>query len=573
MRGYRAGQVRRDRESWVKGSPGGRRGYHPLRILIPLCILLIMGGFVSPGMAYLSIIEPTQNTFRIGEWVNFTGLNTESDTTYLFLVGQDLDSAGTMLTNTSRFAREGWLDSAPVGDGRAWRFSWDTSAPGVNLKEGAYAVYAVVRPADLNSVETKTYRTRRVEFQGRLIPLTPTTIATPTPVPTWTQPPAGTQVQVSRNPTDDIPGKFDGRYVVYESRKGTGDSDIFLYDIVTGNTTAVATGPVIQQTPSISGNWVAYSAFEKKGWEQSDSDIYLYRVNTGDTTRITLPGDQLNPRVSGNLVVWEDVPVGQRSAHLMLQDLTTGTRIQIPSPSSAYRPDISGRRVIWIDRLDSPAIFLYDVLEGTVERITNRTGIQGYPQIDRNRVTWADMRGDDFDIIVLDVVTGQETRVTEGDRNQFTPSVSGDRVAWIDYRNDHFDVYVYNLATRSLTGINNDRPKQSDVQVGGCILAWADDRNGSFDVYYQELEGCTPLAAAEVVMLPAEETMAATQTTVPAFPTAPATVPTLRTTIPITTAPVPATTSPPGFDAGVAVIAGIGIIVLSGWSMGMKRDR
>ncbi|MDD1652016.1 MAG: hypothetical protein LUO86_03160 [Methanomicrobiales archaeon] len=560
---------KRERGPCAGGLPVAGRGYRPQRFMLPLCSLLILGAFVSPGMAYLSIIEPTQSTFQIGEWVNFTGLNTESDTTYLFLVGQDLDSTGTMLTNTSRSARDGWLDSAPVGDGKAWRFNWDTSATGVNLKEGAYAVYAVVRPADLNTVETKTYRTRRVEFLGRLVPLTPTTIATPTPVPTWTRPTAGTDVQVTRSPTDDIPGKFDGRYLVYESRKGTGDSDIFLYDVATGNTTAVATGPAIQETPSISGNWVVYSAYEKKGWEQSDTDVYLYRVNTGETTRITLPGDQVNPRVSGNLVVWQDVPVGQRSGSLVLQDLTTGTRMKVPTPSSAYRPDISGRRVIWIDRLDSPAIFLYDVLDGTVERITNRTGIQDYPQIDRNRVTWADMRGDDFDIIALDVVTGEETRVTEGDRNQFTPSISGDRVAWIDYRNDHFDVYVYNLATRRLTGINNDLPRQSDVQVGGCILAWADDRNGSFDVYYRELEDCTPLAAAEVVMLPSE-TPTETETPMPTL-TTPPTIPTMRTTVPVTTAPVPATTSPPGFDAGVAVAAGLGIVVLSAWFRG--RDR
>ena len=572
MIGNTAGRDRCGVRQGEWGSPAGGRGYHPPRILVPLCIMLVLGVLVSPGAAVLTIIEPTRNTFQVGEWVNFTGLNTESETTYLFLVGSDLDGAGTMLTNTSRNARDGRLDSAPVGDGRMWRFSWDTSAAGVNLKEGNYAVYAVVRPADLNNLGGKTYVTRRVEFLGRLVPLVTTTIATPTPVPTWTRPPAGTDVQVSKNPTDDIPGKFDGRFLVYESRKGTGDLDIFLYDVATGNTTVVASGPAVQQTPSISGNWVVYSAYEKKGWEQSDSDVYLYRVNSGKTTRITLPGDQVNPRVSGNLVVWQDEPTGRRSVNLVLQDLTSGTRIQIPTPSDGYRPDISGRRVIWIDRLDSPAIFLYDVLDGTVDRLTNRTGIQDYPQIDRNRVTWADMRGDDFDIVVLDLESMEDRLVTEGDRNQFTPSVSGDRVAWIDYRNGNFDLYLSDLTRGGLTAITRDYPRQSDVQIGGCILAWADDRNGSYDVYYRELADCTPPPEAEVVMLPAEETPAATQTTVPTFTTPRTTFPTAQTTVPVTTAPVPATTAAPGFGL-MAGAAGLGIIVLSGWFLGKRRDR
>ena len=550
----------RDRGLEELPSPGRGRDGTSHRVLISLCTVLLMVVIASPAMAVLRISEPVQGTFQIGERVNLSGLNTESDTTYLFLVGGGLDELGTMLTDTSRLAREGDVDSAPVGSGRVWRFSWDTSAAGVGVNEGTYVVYAVTRPADLSNVDVRTYATRRIEFRGRLVPATTPPAATPTPVPTWTRPAAGIQVQVSSTPTDDIPGKFDGRFLVYESRKATGDSDIYLYDIATGNTTAIATGPAIQRSPSVSGNWVVYTAYEKKGWEQTDTDLYLYRTGNGETTRITLPGDQVNPRISGNLLAWQDEPAGHSSVNLMVQDLTTGTRKKIPSEKWAYNPDISGSRVIWIDRLDSPAIFLYDVRDQTWERITNRTGIQGYPQIDRNRVTWADMRGDDYDIIVLDVVTGDETRVTEGDQNQFAPSISGDRVAWSDYRNGHFDVYTYNLATGAMTGFNDDRAKQSDVQVGGCIVAWADDRNGSYDVYYQELEDCTPPPAAEMVMLPAE-TAVPTETPVTTATTPSATAtPEPATTTPT---PVPATTTP-GF--GFAAVAGsLGILILAKW--------
>jgi TolB protein len=570
MNGNAEGQAQRDRGLKESISSVNGRGRIPCRVLISLYTLLILSIFVSPSAAVLTITEPVRGTFQLGEWVNLSGMNTESGTTSLFLVGPGLDEQGTMLTDTTRKAEDGHVDSAAVGSGRIWRFSWDTSAAGAPQNEGTYVVYAVTRPADGNSVKGYTYATRKVEFLGRLYPATTPPVETPTPVPTWTRPPSGIEVQVSRDPTDDIPGKFDGRYLVYETLMGSGDSDIYAYDIATGKTTAIATGPAIQRTPAVSGNRVVYTAYEKKGWELTDTDLYLYQISTGETTRITLPGDQVNPRISGNLLVWQDEPQGHSSVNVMLQDLTTGTRLKISTQTWAYRPDISGRKVTWIDRLDTPAIFLYDVLDRTSERITNRTGIQGYPQIDRNRVTWADMRGDDYDIIVLDVGTGEETRVTEGDRNQFTPSVSGDRVAWIDYRNGQFDVYTYNLATGSMAGITNDRPKQSEVQVGGCIVAWADDRNGSFDVYYQELEDCTPPPAAEVVTLPAE-TPVPTETPVSTL-TTPSTMatPVPTATTPATT-PVPATTAPGfGFAAG---FAGLGALLLIGFRMrpGLRR--
>ncbi|MDD1653418.1 MAG: hypothetical protein LUQ64_02615 [Methanomicrobiales archaeon] len=522
--------------------------------------MLLLAAIVPPAAAVLTFIEPVRGTFQIGEPVTFSGLNTESDTTYLFLVGPGLDELGTMLSNTEKLARDDHVDSAPVGDGRVWRYTWDTSAAGVDLSEGNFVVYAATRPTDKSEVSGKTYATRRVEFRGRLVPLTTTTAATPTPVPTWTRPPAGVEVQVSSSPTDDTPGKFDGRYLVYESRKSSGDSDIFLYDVVTGTTKAIATGAADQGSPSVSGGWVVYSAYTKQAWNQTDSDLYLYRISSGETTRITLPGNQDEPRISGNLIVWQDQAPGRLTTNLMLQDLTTGTRLTIPTSSSAYRPDISGSRVIFIDRLDTPAIFLYDVLEQTSERITNRTGIQGYPQINGNRVTWADIRGDDADIFVLDVVTGDETQVTEGDGNQFTPSVAGERVAWIDYRSGFFDVYTYNMATGSLSSITDDEARQSDTQVGGCIVAWADDRNGSYDVYYRELEDCTPPPAAEFVSLPGE-TPAATEIPVTTPVTLRTTATTVPATVPTPATPVPATPAP-GFGFAAAA-AGLGILVLA----------
>ena len=543
-----------------RDSPVRRRWRISRGILVPLCTALLLGFIASPATGVITATEPVQGFFQIGEPVNLSGINTESDATSLFVIGPYLDERGTMLSNTSRFAKDGDVDAAPVGPDRVWRFSWDTSAPGVDLNDGVFIVYAVTRPAEKNNVAGTTYVTRRIEFRGRLFPATTPPTETPTPIPTWTIPPAGTEVKVSRDPSDDIPGKFDGRTLVYEAVRGTGDSDIYLYDITTGNTTAVATGPAIQRTPVVSGDIVAYTAFTKKGWEQTDSDLYLYRISTGETTRITLPGEQVNPRISGNLLAWQDEAPGRSSVNLMLQDLTTGTRMKVPTRMWAYNPDLSGDQVIWIDDPSGPAVYLYDITGGTWQRVTNKTGIQGLPVLDRGRITWADTRGDDRDIFVLDLATGKETQVTEGKGNQFTPAISGDRVAWIDFRNGNHDVYAYDLATGRLSEVTTHPARQANVQVGGCIVAWSDDRDGSLDVYYKELPGCTQPPAIGMITLPEETPVpTATPVTTRATPTRRTTVPTTATTPLATSVP---TTQSPGFSA-VLVLAGIGAALLA----------
>jgi len=523
-------------------------------IVFPLCAALLIGLVIWPVSGVITITESAQGVYQIGEPVTFSGLNTENTTTYLFMIGPYLDERGTMLSNTSQLAKDGHLDSTGVGSDWTWSFSWDTSGPGVALYEGVYLIYAVDRPADKSNVVGKNHDTRTIEFRGRLLPVTTPPTETPTPVPTWTRPPAGSDVRVSFDPTNDAPGKFDGLILAYEAVRGTGDSDIYLYDIATGNTTAIATGPAIQRTPAVSGDMVVYTAYTKKGWEQTDTDLYLYRISTGETTRITLPGEQVNPRISGNLLAWQDEPPGHSSVNLMLQDLSTGAQMKVPTRMWAYSPDISGDQVIWIDNPAGPAVYLYDLTGDTWQRVTNRTGIQGQPVLDRGRIAWADSRGDDIDIFVLDLATGVETQVTEGDGNQFTPSLSGDRVVWIDFRNRNHDVYTYDLATGRTTEVTTNPAEQENVQIGGCIVAWSDDRNGSYDVYYQELSGCTPPPAIGMVSLP-EETPVATETPV-----------TTRTTVPTTVAtppetPVP-TTQSPGFPAALAP-AGIGAALLA----------
>ena len=429
----------------------------------------------------------------------------------------------------------------------------------MNLNDGTYIVYAVTAPLDKSGLYGPVYADQNIYFSGSLNPVTTTTIPTPTPVPTWAPPPAGVEVKVSSGPTDDYPGKFDGNLIVYEADRGDGNSDIYLYNITSGKTTAVATGPTVKRSPGISGNRVVYSAYEAHQFNSTDADIYIYDVNTGATTRLTLPGDQLNPSIYGNLLAWQDESPGRSSVNVVLYDLVTQVKLKVPAHTWAYSPDLSGGKVIWIDDPAGPAVYLYDILGKTVQQVTNRTGIQGTPSLDGDRITWADTRNDYAEIYALDLDTGVETNVTSDNTNHFTPAISGDRVVWVDFRNGNRDIYLYDLATQEEQAVTTAPGDQVDPQIAGCTVAWADDRNGSYDVYYEVIPGCTPSAEPAAVSLQPE----ATTTPIPAttLPT-PVTIQSTQPGTPVSTVVtlIP-TTKSPGFGA-VPALGALAALVL-----------
>ncbi|MDD1667613.1 MAG: hypothetical protein LUO96_04010, partial [Methanomicrobiales archaeon] len=284
---------------------------------------------------------------------------------------------------------------------------------------------------------------------------------------------------------------------------------------------------------------------------------------TGATTRFTQPGDQVNPRISGNLLAWQDEPPGRSSVNIMLRDLANGVQLKVPARTWAYTPDLSGGKVIWVDDPKAAAVYLYDIPADSARRMTNKTGIQGSPSLDGNRITWADPRTDFAQVYVLDLNTGVETQLTKEDSNTFTPVISGDRVAWVDFRNGNRDIYLYDLAARREMAVTTAELQQVNPQIGGCTVAWSDERNGSYDVYYKKIPGCTPSPApapgsheAEVTNTPAPAT-----TTVTTAPATPRTTAATTATTPAT--PLP-TTKPPGFGALPALVAtGAAVLVLA----------
>jgi beta propeller repeat protein len=82
------------------------------------------------------------------------------------------------------------------------------------------------------------------------------------------------------------------------------NKDIYMYDILTGSETSVATGYLMECRPDISGNYIVY---EDRNNGSYNADIVLYDILTKKKTFVTKDKyDQGTPRIYGQYVVWMD---------------------------------------------------------------------------------------------------------------------------------------------------------------------------------------------------------------------------------------------------------------------------
>ena len=133
----------------------------------------------------------------------------------------------------------------------------------------------------------------------------------------------------------------------------------------------------------------------------------------------TDPGGQVEPAVSGNIVVWE------------------------------HWRELPGK---WNWDID---IYGYDLSQRRTFPICTADADQRLPAISGHIVVWQDRRNhpdesDGEDIYAYDLQTTREFPVCTAPRHQGWPAVSGDIIVWADARNydrTGSDIYGYNLST------------------------------------------------------------------------------------------------------------------------------
>lgn len=151
------------------------------------------------------------------------------------------------------------------------------------------------------------------------------------------------------------PDVGNGRIVWYQYDSSFSTCDIYCYDWASGTTRQITNTPTgDERLPGSYGNTIVY-----QGTRDGEKDIYVYDLVSSEERRLMLPGDQLNPNISGDFIAFEDLSSGLY--HVSLWHLPTDTVYDIPAaPSSQFLNNIDGNRVVYTDdRSYQQDIYMY----------------------------------------------------------------------------------------------------------------------------------------------------------------------------------------------------------------------
>jgi hypothetical protein len=125
--------------------------------LAAICLFILTSAGPAAGLTVadgsVTIDKPVSGLYARGDTITFSGTNTGSETTYLFITGPGLDTNGAQLQSMHP-AQSPVIDgdattftAAGVGTDNRWSYTWDTR--NVEIGTGSFTIHAASTPRDL----------------------------------------------------------------------------------------------------------------------------------------------------------------------------------------------------------------------------------------------------------------------------------------------------------------------------------------------------------------------------------------------------------------------------------------
>lgn|GEM_PF-1118226 len=233
-----------------------------------------------------------------------------------------------------------------------------------------------------------------------------------------------------------------GRYVVATREPDvSGDSDIVVYDRLTGTDVSIGYGDGDDQDmPAVHGSrvaWIDHAEADGEVWYDDRDDIVAPRKITNDTK------DDVGVKIDGNHIVWVDgLAPGRQIRWYDIEHNSMGT---VPGTNLPNGVSVDRGRICWFDvykRAGYDGVYVYDITTG-IETVVHEvayatTEIEpSSPTLHGNNVAWAQQATSDTDnhnIWGANLRTGDVIQITAEIHNQYYPSLFGDLLAWQDDR-------------------------------------------------------------------------------------------------------------------------------------------
>lgn len=331
---------------------------------------------------------------------------------------------------------------------------------------------------NLENWKTYYFALRAVDEDGNESALSDSFFVTPYPGP-YLQ--FGDEVSITANAVYSGVDIYENKIVWEDYRSG--NSDIYLYDTLSGKETRITLNLSGQYTPAINGDKIVW-----RDQRNYNADIYMYDLAKGEEKEVVYNlNEQYTPDIFGNKIVWRDNINSRQDIYLYDLDLNSERKLSL-GLTSPWAPKIYENKVIWSEvKNGSSDIYLYDLNNSLQTKIL--ANISGYfiPNIYKNRIVWADTKEGNEDIYMYDIEDSSTARVTYNGNAQNEPDIYNNKIIFSDTRNNNSDIYLYDISTKNEYQITSNLSAQYSPKIYKDKIIWQDNRNGEPRIYMRKV--------------------------------------------------------------------------------------
>jgi beta propeller repeat protein len=243
----------------------------------------------------------------------------------------------------------------------------------------------------------------------------------------------------------------------------------------------ITTDPGDEYDPSISGDLVVYT-----GNRDGDTDVYYVDLTTGVEIAVTqLPGMQELSDVYSPLITYTDMTVRD----VWVYDTRTGDAVNVTASPGAYssNPAIGRDALVWEDVRDANVeLYGMDLSSGIERRITQSQASDATPEVstgtDHDQVVWQVCTAGICDIGLYDWSTGVMRMITEStDADDRRPDMDGDVVVYESYKDQERDIYAYDVTTGETRRLALPG-SQNNPSISGDVVSFDDVSTGTYRI-------------------------------------------------------------------------------------------
>ncbi|MBN2211932.1 MAG: hypothetical protein JW709_11100 [Sedimentisphaerales bacterium] len=158
---------------------------------------------------------------------------------------------------------------------------------------------------------------------------------------------------------------------------------------------------------------------------------------------------------------------------------------------------------VWSYTVPNKNIYGYSFATESPFTVSDHAAVQEEPDVDGQRIVWADNRDGTYAIYGMNLVTmTTECLYDEESSDQQTPAISGDVIVWRDNRNSAttgYDIYAYNLASEILIPVCTDSGTQYQPDIDGDVVVWKNATDNGIYGYRLSNPGVFPICVDGII--------------------------------------------------------------------------